>query len=680
MNPIFSQLVEQFQLPLQSPILIFALILSIILLIPLAFEKIKTPDIIGLILCGVAIGPHGFNILEQDLFVDIFSTIGLMYIMFLAGLEINLVEFKFNRNKSFVFALFTFLFPFAIGIPVCFYLLDLDIYATLLVASIFATHTLITYPIVNRFGINTDRSVAITVGGTIITDSVVLIILAMILGAHDGELSTAFWLQLAISLALFSAIMFVLVPRIAKAFFHKMAEHQHAHYIFVMVVVFLSAFLAEVAGLEGIIGAFAAGLALNKYIPSSSALMNRTAFIGNSLFIPFFLISVGMLVDVKVIASGFGTLIVAAALTVAAFAGKYLAARATQLAFHLSRPQGSLIFGLSSAHAAATLAVVLVGFKAGIVDEHIINAIVMVILASCVISSFITEAAARKMTETDAKPGEAGGADAEAIDRELGMEQILVPLSNIKRSRNLLYFATLVKDKASTHPLAILNVVPNTSDTEKRIAEVRNTMEKVREEASGADVEVNVLATMDHSVAKGIARMTREIAADLILINSPVQSGALASMTSSTNPNSVLYHTDKVVFICNFQHAVTEHGGIFLILPQFTEFMPGFGLFLDKIVRLSTELSVAVKLRSNRKTFDAVQRQLKKKEVSLDIDFVEFNAWQDFFVLFRKLDDLDLLIMASGRRGTLSHHPFLDDMPARLERHFPAISKILVYP
>jgi Kef-type K+ transport system membrane component KefB len=327
---------------------------------PILLRKLNIPGIIGLIIAGVVIGPYGLNILEKNSAIDLFSTIGLLYIMFIAGLELDMNEFKSNRNKSLLFGFFTFIIPLGIGFPVCFYLLGYDFNASFLTASMFATHTLVAYPIVSKLGVSKNQAVAITVGGTILTDTAVLIILAVIMGNSQGNLNSEFWIRLGVSLAIFSAIMFLIIPRIAKWFFRKLESEKHSHYIFVLSMVFLAAFLAEVAGVEPIIGAFVAGLALNKLIPHSSALMNRIEFIGNSLFIPFFLISVGMLVDISVILSGPTALIVAGTLSVVALFGKWFAALFTQLIFKYSKAQRQLIFGLSSAHAAATLAVIVI--------------------------------------------------------------------------------------------------------------------------------------------------------------------------------------------------------------------------------------------------------------------------------------------------------------------------------
>jgi Kef-type K+ transport system membrane component KefB len=304
MNDFFTHLLREFERPLQSPVLVFSLILFIILLSPIVLKKLNIPSIIGLIISGVLIGPHGLNILEENSAIELFSTIGLLYIMFIAGLDLDMSQFKTNRNRSLIFGLFTFAIPIIVGYPVCRYVLGYDFNASFLTASMFATHTLVAYPIVSKLGISKNQAVAITVGGTILTDTAVLIILAVIMSNSQGSLNSDFWIRMGISLSVFAFVMFFIIPRVAKWFFQKLESEKHSHYIFVLSVVFFAAFLAEVAGVEKIIGAFIAGLALNRLIPHSSPLMNRIEFIGNSLFIPFFLISVGMIVDISVVLTG----------------------------------------------------------------------------------------------------------------------------------------------------------------------------------------------------------------------------------------------------------------------------------------------------------------------------------------------------------------------------------------
>jgi Kef-type K+ transport system membrane component KefB len=267
---------------LQNPVLVFSLILFIILLAPLLLKRLNIPSIIGLILAGVALGPNAMNIIEKNSAIELFSTIGLLYIMFIAGLELDMNDFRQNSNKSLTFGFLTFMVPMVIGYPTCRYLLGYDINASFLTASMFATHTLVAYPIVSKLGISKNQAVGVSVGGTILTDTAVLLILAIIISNSQGGLNSSFLVGLGISLLLFGIIMFVIVPPFARWFFNRLESEQHSHYIFVLSIVFFAAFLSQAAGVEPIIGAFMAGLALNSLIPHSSVLMNRIEFIGNS--------------------------------------------------------------------------------------------------------------------------------------------------------------------------------------------------------------------------------------------------------------------------------------------------------------------------------------------------------------------------------------------------------------
>ncbi|SEP10326.1 Kef-type K+ transport system, membrane component KefB [Mucilaginibacter gossypiicola] len=400
---ILGRLTQQFELPFSNPVLVFSLILLIILLAPIVMGKFRFPGIVGFILAGIAIGPHGLNLLRKNSAVDLFSTIGLLYIMFIAGVELDLNEFKQKKHKSLVFGFFTFCIPILIGFPICYYLLGYPLITSALTASMFATHTLVAYPIVSKYGMAKNEAVAISVGGTILTDTAVLILLPVIMGAKSGGLGFSFWLQLMISLSIFAFIMFVLIPPLARWFFNRYRDNKTLPYVFVLFIVFLSAFLSQLAGVEPIIGAFVAGLALNKAVQQSQPLMHRIDFVGNAIFIPFFLISVGMLVDLRVLTRGPQATIVAVSLTLGALLGKWLAALSTQKIFKYSATQRTLIFGLSSAHAAATLAIILVGFKAQIIDDNILNGTIILILVTCVVASFATERASKNLVN---QPGE----------------------------------------------------------------------------------------------------------------------------------------------------------------------------------------------------------------------------------------------------------------------------------
>lgn len=395
----FDTFITQFQLPVTNPVLMFAIVLLIILLSPILLRKIRIPAVVGFIIAGIIVSPHGFNVLKKNSAIELFSTIGLLYIMFIAGIELDLNDFAKKKHKSLVFGVLTFFIPILIGFPICYYFLGYSLTTSILTASMFATHTLVAYPIASKYGVSKNEAVAVTVGGTILTDTTVLIILAIVMGSVRGGLDLMFWVRLIISLGIFIMIEFLLVPRIAKWFFNRVQNDKTSHYIFVLLVVFLSAFFAQLAGIEPIVGAFAAGLALNPLVPHTSKLMTQIEFVGNAIFIPFFLISVGMLVDLSVLFRGYHALMIAGALTLVALVGKWLSALITQKIYKYSNAQRGLIFGLSSSHAAATMAIILVGYKANIIDDNILNGTIILILVTCIVASFATEKASVKISD-----------------------------------------------------------------------------------------------------------------------------------------------------------------------------------------------------------------------------------------------------------------------------------------
>lgn len=674
MLDFFRNLMQNSRLPLENPILIFSLILFIILFSPILLRKLKIPGIIGLIIAGVIIGPYGLNILAKNSAIDLFSTIGLLYIMFIAGLELDMNEFKSNRNKSLVFGLFTFIFPLGIGFPVCYYLLQYDLNASFLTASMFATHTLVAYPIVSKLGVSKNQAVAITVGGTILTDTAVLIILAVIIGNSQGSLNQDFWIRLGVSLTIFSAIMFLLIPKIARWFFRKLESEKHSHYIFVLSVVFFAAFLAEIAGIEPIIGAFVAGLTLNKLIPHSSALMNRIEFIGNSLFIPFFLISVGMLVDVRVILNGPNALFVAVTLSIVALLGKWLAALFTQFVFRYTIAQRKLIFGLSSAHAAATLAVILVGYNAHILDDNILNGTIILILITCIIASFATEKAAKKIIiESDD--------DSNSVIKTNNSqnEHILLPIANIANIEKLLELAIFIKEKKSVNPVSILSVVSNNNEAELNIQKTRNKLEAYVKQASASETKVNIITTIDHNPASGIVRISREIMADIIILGWPQRSGYIDKLIGD-KVDSILNSTDKTTFICHLENPLILHKRIVIAAPPLAEYEKGFDLWLSKMIRLSQELSISIHLFCNEATKNAVYRLFNKAKLTVSINKHSFSDWDDFLIISKNIRDDDLIVLASARKGATSWLSILESLPNKLEKSFKSNSRIVIYP
>jgi Kef-type K+ transport system membrane component KefB len=668
----WRDLLSEFHRPLSNPVLIFSLLLLIILLSPILLRKLNIPGIIGLIISGVVIGPFGLNILAKNSAIDLFATIGLLYIMFIAGLELDLNEFKKHKNRSFIFGALTFFIPLSIGYPVCLYVLGYDANASFLTASMFATHTLVAYPIVTRFGISKQSVVAIAVGGTILTDTAVLIILAVIMGANKGSLNQEFWIRLGTSLAIFSAIMFFIIPRIARWFFRKLESEKTSHYIFVLSVVFFAAFLAEVAGVEPIIGAFVAGLALNKLIPHSSALMNRIEFIGNAIFIPFFLISVGMLVDVRVVFNGYTALFVAAVLTITALLGKWLAAFISQKLFLYKTSERQLLFGLSSAHAAATLAIILVGFREGILDENILNGTIILILITCLVASFATENAAKKLVL------DTGAGMSIEKDSITNSEHILLPIEEPDRMESMLELAILFKDKKSPHPITVLSVVPNNEEAENNLAIARKKLDKSYQIAAATDTNLNVIASIDHNINSGIVRTSKEIMASLVMLNWPEKNTLLEKFFGETTEN-ILAGLDRNIMICNISNVLITHKRILLFCPPFTEMEKGFSSCIDTIMRLSKELSIPVFCYCNEKSKRDISAYLASSKGG-SISFNQFDDWADFLVLSRSIISTDLIVFFSGRKGSISYDPVFDNVLFKLDKYFSTSSKLMVYP
>jgi Kef-type K+ transport system membrane component KefB len=674
MNEFLEHIKHEFQLPLANPVLVFSLILFVILLAPVLLRKLKIPGIIGLIVSGVIIGPFGLNFLEKNSAVELFSTIGLLYIMFIAGLDLDMNEFKTNRNKSLLFGFFTFIIPLAIGLPVCYYGLGYDFNASFLIASMFSTHTLVSYPIVSRLGVSKNEAVAITVGGTILTDSAVLLILAVVIGSSQGSLNSEFWIRLAISLAIFSAIMMLLIPKITRWFFQKLESEKHAHYIFVLSVVFLAAFLAELSGLEPIIGAFVAGLALNQLIPHASALMNRIEFIGNSLFIPFFLISVGMLVDISVILSGPMAIIIAVVLTIVAITGKWTAAFLTQFVFKYSAVQRQLIFGLSSSHAAATLAVILVGFKAGILDENILNGTIILILITCVVASFATEKAAKQIItlENDSPLSN-------TQKHPFYSERILLPIANLMNIDKLLDFTLLIKDKKSVNPVTVLSVVPNNAESEINIITTRRKLEEYEKQGAASEIKINTIVAIALNAANGIERISKEITADIIVLGWPKKPGILEKLIGE-KIYSIINNVDKNLFICHQEKLLVTQKRIIVLAPPLCEKEFGFETWIQKTLKLANELSIPVVFYCEKTTQEAIDAKLKHNRWKGNISFSDFSDWEGFQKIAKEINDDDLLILISARKNALSYKKYLDNIPSKLEKHFHTNNKIVVFP
>ena len=583
-----------FSLPLTNPVIIFSLVLFIILFAPLLLNKLKVPHIIGLILAGVVIGPYGLNLLLRDSSIVLFGTVGLLYIMFIAGLEIDLEEFKKNRIKSLVFGLFTFIVPITLGTLAAYYLLQFNLPTALLFGSMLSSHTLLAYPIASRYGITRTRSVTLTIGGTIITDILALLVLAAIVGMYKGEITAAFWIQLIISSLIFAAIVFFIFPLIARWFFKKF-DDSVSQYIFVLAIVFLGSFLAEAAGLEAIIGAFISGLAINRFIPHSSPLMNRIDFVGNALFIPFFLIGVGMLVDFSVLFKGFGAIKVASVMIVVAVAGKYIAAMLTQKTYKLSADERQVIFGLSNARVGATLAVVLVGYNVilgetstgepiRLLNEDVLNGAILMILVTCTISSFTVEKVARRMAVLEStKPDEP----------EEDTERILISLAYPETVHDLVDLALLLMPHKTKKPLYALHVVDETDKQGIEHSAGKKMMETAVRHAAATDSTIVPLTRFDLNISNGIIYTIKEhnITDVIIGLHHLAKDGK-----NFLGPvaEKILQNTRETIFIYKSVQPVNTLKRIVATVPPNAEYEQGFLHWFGRLQTMSKETGLPV--------------------------------------------------------------------------------------
>lgn len=663
-----------FTLPLSNPVIIFSLVLFIILFAPILFNKIKVPHIIGLILAGVIVGPYGLNLLRRDSSIVLFGTVGLLYIMFLAGLEIDRTQFSKNKGKILVFGLSTFLLPLVIGTLASFYILKFSFLSSILLASMFSTHTLISYPIASRYGIVKNRAVTLTIGGTMITDILALLILASVTGMTKEEATSSFWWGLGIYSLLFVAIVFFIFPPIIRWFF-KRFEDSVSQYIFVLAIVFLSAFLAEAVGLEAIIGAFFSGLVLNQFVPHSSALMNRIEFVGNALFIPFFLISVGMLVDVTVLVKGWGAIKVAGVIVIVALITKYLAALITQKVFGLLPEERSLIFGLSASHAAATLAIILVGYNIilgqtetgepiRLLNEDVLNGTILLILISCGVSSFVVERASRKLALHEEPVPDTN-------------QKMLISLASPENLNELVDFGMMLKSKKSNTPVYALHIVSDENDDGKEEAIGKKMISQAVKRASATENSITPLTRHDINISNGIIYTIKEHNITDVLLGLHRNANAKDFLGSTTE--KILRRTYETIYIYQGLQPFNTLKRMIIVAPPKAELEPGFAHWMQKLILASKEAGLNIVFYGSAETIKEAQEYLSHAGVT-NAELNRFTNWKDFATLAVELRPNDLFVVVASRKGHVSYTPQLDKLSYYLTNYFTETSFLLIYP
>lgn len=670
--------VSQFDLPLEDPVLKFLVVLIIILSAPLLLNKIKVPHLLGLIIAGAIVGPNGINILTRDSSIVVTGTTGLLYIMFLAGLEIDLAEFKKNKYKSLGFGAYTFIIPFLFGIAAAHFILHYNWLTSFLFASIFSSHTLISYPLVSKLGVVKNRAVNVTVGGTVITDILALLVLAVVVGMTTGEVNTAFWTQLSVGIILFAVFVLVGFPIIARWFFKKVSD-KISQYIFVLVMIYFAALLAEIAGIEAIIGAFMAGLALNKLIPRTSSLMNRVEFVGNAIFIPFFLISVGMLIDFKVFFKDFETIKVALLMISISIGGKYLASIATQKTFSYTKPEGGIIFGLSSASAAATLATVTVGYNIilgendlgepiRLLDESVLNGSILLILISCTISSFVTQKNAEKLLKADQE-----NTMAETNPEE---ENILLAVNHLITVDPMANLALLIKSNNKTENIFALNIInEEKNDSSRKNAET--LLKTAVDIGASADVVITPVTRYDTDVIEGINNVIKEYAVTDLMMGIDHEKGFSPSFIYNLRSGYLNNNAANILVYQAAQPAATIRKHI-VVLPARAEEEPQFFQLLLKVWNIARNSGSKIEFYGNEETIAVIEKIRRK--VNIDATFIIFTNWNELSKIFLKMKDNEALILFMANPTMRSYLAQMNKVPDYLNEHFRDRNFLLLFP
>ena len=659
-------------LPIINPTWNFLVVLVLILFAPMLFERLRIPSIVGLILAGILVGPYGFHILERDTSFELFGKVGLYYIMFLASLEMNLQSVRKDRAAALGFGLLTFGIPMLVGTLANWSLLGYGLVAAVLMAAMYASHTLLAYPIVMRFGLTQRRSVNLAVGGTIVADTLTLLVLAVIGGMFKEGVHGPYWLWLVLKVIALGIVIVITFPRLCRWFFRKVDDGV-VQYIFVLLLVFLGAGLMETVGMEGILGAFLVGIVLNRTIPASSPLMSHIEFVGNALFIPYFLIGVGMIINLRVIFGslhGFG---VALGMVVIATFCKWLAARTGQAVFHLRQADGHLLFGLTGARAAATLAIMLVGSRillpdgTPLFDDAVVGGTMLLILVSCIISPMHTDRAARHIMLTTATQAD----DVEQSRR------LLVGIDTSEQSPALVHAALML---ATPHesPMSLVSVM--TDDSPELRQEVQKALTRAARIAAEADVEVHTQSRLSVNRVTGLTYSVKELDATDILISLHRKQRISENFYGRFAPD-LIAATSQQVIIYRSLIPINTLRRIHLVVPRRAELEPGFHQWADRIAALSLHLAVPMDIYSGHDTLVALREYWKNTHKEIYADYINYSSFEDFQPIATATRQDHMVIIIAARPGMPSHEAaYLTRLPEQLERYFSSRNLMLIYP
>lgn len=656
---------------LTAPLAIFLAVLLIILVTPILLNKLKIPYVIGLIVAGVIVGPYGVNLLARDMSFEVFGQVGILYLMFLAGIEIDMYHLKKNIRKGFVFGLYTFAVPMVAGTVASYALLHIDLLTSVLLASMFAAHTLIAYPIVSRFGLTRSAPVVIAIAGTIFTVLGSLIVLAAVVGVFkQGEFRISGTLRLLGSLALYCAAVAYLYPRITRWFFRKWNDNI-LQFIYVLSMMFLAAQLAAFAGIEGVFGAFYSGLVLNRYIPGRSPLMSRIEFVGNAIFIPYFLIGVGMMINIGVITRGWGTIYAAGVMSAIAMGSKWLAAWCTQKTYGMKRLDRSIIYQLSNAHTAVALAVVTIGYGMGLFDEVILNGTVVMILVTCTVSSLGTSRAAQKLKM---EMIEEENVDTDTTRRR--QSNVLIPIANPLTAEELVDLALQMRGNRPGRVFA-LHVRNDNSASSRAIG--RNSLDVAEQAAASVDVRITPLERYDMNFVTGVVNTIEERDIDRVIIGLHRRTNVIDSFFGD-KLTKLLRATNKMVVISRCFIPVNTVSRIVVAVPDKAQYETGFAAWVVALANLAGQLGCRAVFCCSVTTRQAIATVIARGRHDVRAEYRVMEQWDDFILISNKIREEDLFVIVNARRASLSHSSELDALPEFLQKYFTQHNLMVIYP
>ena len=662
--------------PITSPTMIFFVVLCIILFAPIIMGKLRIPHIVGMVLAGVAVGPHGLNILAKDDSFDLFGHVGLYYIMFLAGLEMNMANFMKNRVRTFTHGIMAFVIPMAMGFIINRAVLEYNVMTSILLASMYASHTILTYPIVMRYGLTRQRSVTIAVGATAVTDTLTLLVLAIVGGLFKGQITGGFWLMLFLKIAAVFFVIFFFFPRVARFFFHRY-EDNVAQFIFVLAMTFLGAWLMELIGMEGLLGAFLTGLVLNRYVPNVSPLMTHLEFVGNAIFIPYFLIGVGMLVNVRLLFGGWDTLQVAAVMILVALTSKWVASLFTQKIFGMRGVERELIYGLSNAQAGATLAAVMVGYNlimpdgGRLLNDDVLNGTVILILVTCVFSSFMTERASKQI----ALENQASAPEEESSDDE----KIMINIKHAETAETLVGLAILMRNRLLNRGMVALNVVYDDSNRLKYQEKGRRLLEHVTKVANYANVGVQTQVRIATNIINGIKHAFKEFNASEMIIGMHNNDDSAKKFWGEFIPG-LFNGLNRQITIVRCLRPLNTLRRIQVAVPSRAEFEPGFYRWLERLARMAENLDCRIQFHAKRETLSLINQYVQNRHPNVRAEYTFMAHWIDIAKLGDGVADDHLFVVITARKGTISYKSALDRLPEELTKYFSGKSLMIIFP